>query len=478
MSQSRMTLRVAAYATACLVAASLLLGGYYAYQQQPRALAETGEVPTASTPTAIQISETALKNMAIGLQTAGPATLETTLALPGQIAVDEHRLKAVTSRFGGVILHMQKHVGQRVKQGELLAVLESRELADLKLAYLQQQSQQQQSSRQLQQQQQIREGVQRLLHLLQQKASFERIQKEVVQLKVGTPKATLLNDYTRLKNAAESLRRETQLYHDQLSSSEAFLQAKQAYEAAQASYMGSLEEIARTQDNQLYEAQLAHNLAQQGNSAAASKLAGMGIPLERLTQNPATALNRYEIYAPMSGTLIEKNVTEGDTVSAESALYKIADLSAVWAETQIYESDIPRVKVGSPVTIFAENQAHQAPGRLEHLKPFVNEETRTAEAHAEIPNPKGIWFPGMFITLKVQQQQKFVPLAVELKALQTLNQQTGVFVKSPEGFVFRPLTLGLQAENAVEVLSGLKAGERYVTDNSFVLKSEFLGQAE
>ena len=478
MSQSRMTLRVAAYATACLVATSLLMGGYYAYQQQPQALAETGEVSTesASHP-AIKLSEKALKNMGIGLKTAGPAALETTLSLPGQIAVDEHRLKAVTSRFGGVIMHMQKHVGQKVTQGELLAVLESRELADLKLEYLQQQSQQQQSSRQLQQQRQIRDGVQRLLQLLQQKASFERIQKEVVQLKVGTPKATLLNDYTRLKNAAEILRRETQLYRDQLSSEHEFLQAKQNYEAAQASYMGALEEIARTQDNQLYDAQSAHNLAQQSNSAAASKLTGMGIPIEQLSHT-ATALNRYEIYAPMSGTLIEKNVTEGDTVTAESVLYKIADLSAVWAETQIYESDIPRVKVGSPVTIFAENQAHQAPGRLEHLKPFVNEETRTAEAHAEIPNPKGIWFPGMFITLKVQQQKKFAPLAVELKALQTLHQQTGIFVESPEGFVFRPLTLGLQAENAVEVLSGVNAGERYVTDNSFVLKSEFLGQAE
>lgn len=147
MSQSHMTLRVAAYATACLVATSLLLGGYYAYQQQPQALAETGQASaeSASHP-AIKLSEKALKNMGIGLKTAGPATLETTLSLPGQIAVDEHRLKAVTSRFGGVIMHMQKHAGQKVTQGELLAVLESRELADLKLEYLQQQSQQQQSS--------------------------------------------------------------------------------------------------------------------------------------------------------------------------------------------------------------------------------------------------------------------------------------------------------------------------------------------
>lgn len=438
---------------------------------------QTESIPTVEANAPLNISDTALKNLSVSLETVGVATLQHNLSLPGQIAVDEHRMKAVTSRFGGVIIQMPKHAGQTVKQGELLALLESRELADLKLDYVQQQEQQQQADRLVQQQRQIRDGVKHLIQLLRNKATFESIQAEALKLNLGTPKTTLLGDYTRLKNAAENLRRETQLYKDQLSSQEDFLQAKQNYEAAQSRYMGALEEVSRTEENLLYEHQLAAKLASNSSRTAAAKLTGMGISVNALTRTP-DALNRYAIYAPMSGTLIEKKVSEGENIGAETTLYKIADLSEVWAETNIYESDIPQIKVGTPVTIYAENQTYSTPGKLVHLKPLVDKETRTAEAHAEIANPKGVWFPGMFITLKVHQKQKFVPLAIHKSALQTLNNTLGVFVKTPEGFVFKPVTLGMEGDDKIEVLTGLKVGEIYAAHNSFVLKSEFMGQAE
>jgi len=392
------------------------------------------------------------------------------------MAVDEHRQQVVASRFGGVVTQMSKHAGQSVKKGELLAVLESRELADLKLDYLQQQEQQQAAERLVQQQRQIQEGVQRLIQLLQQKASFQSIQQHALKLNLGTPKTTVLTDYTRLKNAAEHLRRETQLYQEELSSEQVFLEAKQSYESAQASYMGSLEEVARSQDNLLHEHQLTANLARSASQTAASKLTGMGLAITAINANGA--LNRYEIYAPISGTLIEKSAAEGENIGAEMPLYKIADMSEVWAETQIYESDIPQIKVGTPVTIYAENQAYSTSGKLVHLKPLVDQETRTAEAHAEIANPKGIWFPGMFITLEVHQKQKQALLAIAKTALQTIDNTQGVFVKTADGFVFKAVETGMAGDQFVEVLNGLRSGERYVADNSFVLKSELLGRAE
>lgn len=475
------------------IAAPILVGltglsGFSLYQHfladaAPAASAESTNAESTDSPQnlnsiALKLSPQALKNLDIVTQKVGPVNLEQALVLPGQIAVDEHRLKAVTSRFGGVIIQMPKHAGQRVQQGELLAVLESRELADLKLDYFQQKEQQQQADRLVQQQQSIKQGVSRLITLLRSKAPFEKIQTEVLNLKIGTPKTTLLNDYTHLKNTAEILKRESELYRDQLSSEQDLLRAKQNYETAQARYIGSLEEVARHSENQLYEAQLNANLAKNAAQTAAHKLTGMGIALQNLNPGADAALHRYAIYAPMSGTLIEKKVAEGENISAETLLYKIADLSEVWAETQIYESDIPQIKVGTPVTIYAENQAYSAPGKLVHMKPLVNEDTRTAEAHAEIPNPKGVWFPGMFITLKVHQTQKFVPLGIQKEALQTIDGTAGVFVETPEGYRFQAVKTGLEGDQAVEVLGGLKAGERYVAKNSFVLKSELLGQAE
>jgi cobalt-zinc-cadmium efflux system membrane fusion protein len=156
-------------------------------------------------------------------------------------------------------------------------------------------------------------------------------------------------------------------------------------------------------------------------------------------------------------------------------LYVIADLSAVWAEMQIYESDLAGVKIGMPVTIRSQDGRFRATGRLAHLRPVVDESSRTAEAHAEIPNPRGIWFPGMYVNLELVRSSSRVAVAIEPGALQQIDGKASVFVRTPAGFAEREVKLG-QRGDRIEILSGLKAGESYAAANSFVLKSALLGE--
>jgi cobalt-zinc-cadmium efflux system membrane fusion protein len=96
-----------------------------------------------------------------------------------------------------------------------------------------------------------------------------------------------------------------------------------------------------------------------------------------------------------------------------------------------------------------------------------------------LPNPSLAWRPGLFVNVSVDARARAVPVAIETRALQTLDGQPAVFVETARGFVAQPVELGERDGRFTEVTRGLRAGQRYATDNSFILKSELeKGSAE
>lgn len=447
--------------------------------RRPHAISSETVAPshTQTTPQAnltfppLALADKALRNSGIRVATAQAGVLHQVLRFPGQIAVDQHLQQAIAARFNGVVVQMPRHAGERVQQGDLLAVLESRELADLRLNARQQAQELAQAERLLSQANQIDSQVKRLIQLLRSGSDPTQIQSEAEQLALGAPKAELLQAYSQLRLRRDTLARTRQARQDQLASAQELAEAQQLAESAAANYSAALSEITRQHDNLRQERLLTAELARAAANNSREKLTALGARLDG-------PLTRYEIRAPRSGTLIEKRVGEGESVSAESTLYLLADLSHVWAEMAIYASDLQKVKVGMPVQIVSEDGQIRSTGRLNHLKPVVDPVSRTAEAHAEIPNPKGQWFPGMYVNLDLVQQKTQAPVVIARSALQSLQQQNVVFVQTPAGFVVRAVRTGAQDSHQVVIVSGLKAGERYVANNSFVLKSELLSQTE
>ncbi len=181
------------------------------------------------------------------------------------------------------------------------------------------------------------------------------------------------------------------------------------------------------------------------------------------------------IDAPISGFVITKNIVEGQMVDAGMPLYRLANLGTVWVYAQIYEQDLPYVKLGQEATMtLSYLPGRTFHGRVTDIYPTVNETTRTAKVRLEFENPDYSLKPGMFANVTLTAEAAASALLVPDSAVLRSGEKDTVFVALPGGkFDPRTVKLGLSAENDYDqVLSGLKARERVATSGEFTLDSE------
>jgi cobalt-zinc-cadmium efflux system membrane fusion protein len=113
---------------------------------------------------------------------------------------------------------------------------------------------------------------------------------------------------------------------------------------------------------------------------------------------------------------------------------------------------------------------------VSYVGALVGEQTRTAKARVVLPNPKGVWRPGLPVNIELVADEIEVPVAVSAEAIQTVRDWTAVFGRYGSSFEARPLELGRSDGKFTEVIKGINAGERYAAKNSFLIKAE-LGKA-
>lgn len=338
----------------------------------------------------VELGPDQVASAGIVINTVGPRTMETTLELPGEVKADETRLAHVVPRLQGVVTSVVKREGDRVRRGEVMAVLNSRELADAKSAYL---------------------------------AAAQR---------------------TQFSRAA--FEREEMLWQKKISAEQEFLEAKRA----------------------LNEAVLTERLARQ-------TLVVLGVPaatLSALASASVESMSRHEVRSPLDGEVIERNVTVGESVTAEEDIFTVADLSSVWVDVTVYAKDIASVRAGQEATVRSSDLGTEVTGRVSYVGPLVGQETRAATARIVLPNPDGRWRPGLFVTVHLVREKSTIPLAVAAEAIQTFRDWQVVFVRSGNWFEARPLELGRSDGEWIEVLKGLAPGEQYAGKNSFAVKAE------
>jgi len=338
----------------------------------------------------VRLDDAAMREFGVEVATAHSGNLQVHVSLPGEVIIDPDKLVHIVPRVSGIAHHVFKKLGDSVRAGEVLAVLESRELSEFKSAYL----------------------VARERSILAE-AAFEREEK---------------------------------LWQQEISSEREYLETKQG----------------------LAEARIEMRAADQ-------KLHALGFSesyLKQLRFEGNDSFTRYEIVAPFDGTVIEKHITLGELLQSETEVFVIADLSSVWVNLTVYQNDLPFVSKGQPVHISAGAGMPIASGEIVYVSPIIDEETRTATARVVLPNEDGKWRPGTFITGKVGVEQVEVETIVPKTALQTIDNQTVIFVETEEGFEPHPVILGRTNDTSVEVVAGFHRGQRYVADGSFVLKAQ------
>ena len=224
------------------------------------------------------------------------------------------------------------------------------------------------------------------------------------------------------------------------------------------------ERVTARQDLELAQAELAAANAELRRSRAAANAADV------------TSDGRYlAVSSLISGRITEANATLGSYVTAGTELYRVANPSKVQIEAAVGSVEVQQLAIGDPATVELPN-GRTIESRVRAITPGLGGETRSATAVLDV---RGSLQPGLPVRVRLMPSRAEATDAIVVpeESLQTLEGKDIVFVRTPEGFRARPVTVGRRSAGRVEIVSGLKSGEIIATTNAFLLKAE-LGKGE
>ena len=316
-----------------------------------------------------------------GIEVASPMVggVAGAIELPGLIQGDPQGVQIVSATIGGRLVSLTRNLGQTVRQGDALAVIESREAASLKA------------------------------------------EVEAARARVGL--------------ARSNLRREQRLFAERVSPEQDLIAARTA----------------------ATEAGIALRLAHQQLGA---------------TGGGGGALNRIAMRSPISGQVIARPAVLGQTVDANAELYRVANLGRVTVQASISPADAGRVRPGMRVEITSAGRSQE--GRVIFVSPVLDEATRLVQIIASLDNGGGTWRVGEPVTASIllPASKGNRSIAVPSTAVQSVENRSVVFVRTPTGFRAVRVTTGRRNGDQVIIASGLTGTERIATANSFTLKAE------
>lgn len=251
-----------------------------------------------------------------------------------------------------------------------------------------------------------------------------------------------------------------------------------------------------------------YNKAKLRVEAATAHLRAIGLdPSATATGRGEELSNRYELRSPLSGTVLQEQLTVGQNVEVKDVLFTVADVSQVWVNASLHESDIPKLHAGMTATLQVQSQGQSLAaldGTITNIGQQADQQTRTVPVRIAVANKRGLGGsrgyllrPGMFLTVQFITARKNGVIAVPNDAIQQINGQAVVFVEVPANehnsgtapkeqeknhdreesrstHVLQPraVTAGISDSKVTEITEGLKIGEKLVVRNAFLLKSE------
>lgn len=211
-------------------------------------------------------------------------------------------------------------------------------------------------------------------------------------------------------------------------------------------------------------------------SSARRRLAYWDIPaseiatIERTEQVQKTLTLR----STASGYVLEKNVVAGQKIMAGDALYRVADLSTVWVEGDVFEQDIANVRLGQMVhtDVDALPGTHLM-GRISYIYPTLDAQTRTVRVRVVLPNPGLQLKPGMYASIRIAGDARTKVLTVPRAAVLSTGERSIVFVRDTSGKLTpREVAVGGSNDERIEIRRGLAAGETVVSSATFLVDAE------
>jgi cobalt-zinc-cadmium efflux system membrane fusion protein len=408
--------------------------------------------------------------------------LETPIELTGKVALNEDRLSHVFPLVEGRVDEVNVRFGQHVKKGDLLVVVQSKEVGQGMLQLFQDRSKLEIAEVRDRWTQDVSKNTQSMIELMRAGASIETIEKALNDRPLGDHRQRLMTAYVEHQRSHANLERLKPLAATGAVPAREIMEAEAQTNATHATLQSLWEQVsqdiiqARQLSSQTVK-ELRTNIA-----VAETSLKILGLQNKDLKDiDPSVqgeSLAHYPVICPFDGTIISKDVVLLERVGPERQILTIADLSTVWISADIYESHLPILSRLTDQTLRIRCEAwpdREFEARVFYTGDVVQESTRTIALRATAANSEGLLKPGMFVTVLLPDLDADEVLQVPLTAIQDHEGRSFVFIQTgDEEFQRRDITAGRRNQSTVEIRNGLKVGDRVVVEGGFGLKSRML----
>jgi RND family efflux transporter MFP subunit len=457
------------------------------------AAAEPAGQPAAAA-TTVTLPEGKFKVAAIRTEPARVVELPSEVGVPGRIEANPDRRVDIRPRASGVVREAKAALGQKVKAGDVLAVLDSPDVGTARLNLRSRQRELVTARTEAAWKDQVAANVARLIPELRRGVAAAEIEKQYADRPLGSNRALLLQAYAEFEIASHEEEKTGVLHKDKIVGEHPYFLALHTREGARAKFEGALEQVRfdANQEKLVADQQVAAAEAAVIDAAQRLRILGVREDIAGLLAHAADAakasqdedVTAYTIAAPFDGTIIKKDAVRSQKAEMNDILFSLADLSDVWVVANVYESDFSALPALQDGTIRLTATAY--PGRTFEAKllsvgSVVDPTTRTVPIVAQTANPDGILKLGMFVRIVLDSNQTKPELTVPSASVVEIEGQKAVFVPSGKDgrtFALRPVKLGRESGDRQVVASGVEPGQPVVSAGAFYLKSELILQNE
>jgi cobalt-zinc-cadmium efflux system membrane fusion protein len=437
---------------------------------------------TASPIETIDFPQASWAAAGIVIAPAAVAPLGETVSLTGKVTLNEDRVAHIYPLVEGRVDEVRVTLGQQVQRGEVLVILQSREVGDARLKLVQDRLQRDFAATKQAWHQSVAANTEALINMLRANAAVEKIEAELHNRPLGAYREKLISAYVAHVTARKNLDRLTPLSQEGLVSGRQRLQAEADYATARATLQSLLEQI--DQEAQLAATAAAQTLAEIETRVVVDETALkiIGLEGEAITaidpKAQGEAIAHCPIQAPFDGTVLSKDVVLMEHVGPSNQILSVADLSTVWVVADVYEEQLPLLERLDRQTLKLSCDAW--PGETFEAKIFskgsvVHEISRTVAVRALAENADGRLKPGMFVRVQLPGVEATAVLQVPLAAVLEHEGKAFVFAyRGGSSFQRRDVVMGRRSGSTVEIRGGIEPGERIVTGGGFALKSRML----
>jgi Cu(I)/Ag(I) efflux system membrane fusion protein len=185
--------------------------------------------------------------------------------------------------------------------------------------------------------------------------------------------------------------------------------------------------------------------------------------------------NITSFYSTSSGYITELNIKEGDYVAEGTSIVRLADLSSLWVEAQLYTSQLPQLNTSAKAIVqFPDIPGKQIEGSIEFVNPEINPATRINLVRVTIPNKDNILKPGMPAYVVIKNPQ-YKTLSLPIDAVLRTGTMAMVWTRtSANKFMSKMVETGMESDGMIEIKSGLKEGDAVVVNGAYLLQSEYI----